>query len=142
MPVPSAFDDLPVLGKMPSARATAKLRELGDIETAEVVETTLRRAPSAHKHFSALDSLFKPKPWQHTAHAFGFLPVSAPGKDQSDIFHAGNMASDATLKNARLKISLNRLRVASYPGGGIHRILFDFYFDCVMHLTGSKLFCR
>ena len=37
------------------------------------------------------------------------------------------MAADASLKNARIKITLDRLRVASYPGGGLHRVLFDFY---------------
>lgn len=37
------------------------------------------------------------------------------------------MAADASLKNARIKITLNRLRIADYPGSGAHRVLIDFY---------------
>jgi hypothetical protein len=43
------------------------------------------------------------------------------------IRHAGNIEADATLKNSRVKISLDCLRVAAYPGNGIHHVLFDFY---------------
>lgn len=35
--------------------------------------------------------------------------------------------ADLTLKNARVNIALDRLRIADYPGRGTHRILFDFY---------------
>ncbi len=41
------------------------------------------------------------------------------------IRHASNLVADARLKNARIRITLDRLRVASYPGGGLHRVLFD-----------------
>ena len=108
-------------------RVAAKLRELGDIETAEMIEVAERRATDPPLSFGVLDGLFKPKPWQHTAHAYGYLAVAPPGAQLLAIQHAGNIAADATLKNARLKITLNQLRVASYPGGGQHRILFDFY---------------
>ncbi len=37
------------------------------------------------------------------------------------------MQADPTLKNARIKIALNRLRVAAYPGGGMHRVLLHFF---------------
>jgi hypothetical protein len=63
----------------------------------------------------------------HAAHAFGFLPQKpAPGKEQQ-LVAAGDMEADSTLRNSRIKISLNRLRIASYPGGGTHNVLFDFY---------------
>jgi hypothetical protein len=32
-----------------------------------------------------------------------------------------------SLQNARIKVALNRLRVADYPGAGMHRVLIDFY---------------
>src|SRR5689334_15670022 len=67
-----------------------------------------------------------PKPWQHTAHTFGF--VAASSKTGSlPIQMAGEIKPDASLKDASIKITLDRLRVASYPGSGIHHILFDFY---------------
>ena len=37
------------------------------------------------------------------------------------------MAADPSLENQRIKIALNALRVADYPGGGTHCVLFDFY---------------
>src|SRR6266705_848095 len=35
--------------------------------------------------------------------------------------------ADFSLKHARIKITLSRLRVASYPGGGMHRVLLHFF---------------
>jgi hypothetical protein len=42
------------------------------------------------------------------------------------IRYAGTIAGDASLKGASVKITLDRLRVAEYPGAGIHRVLFEF----------------
>jgi hypothetical protein len=61
--------------------------------------------------------------WKNTGHVFGYL---AP-KNNGEIVHAGNMEPDETLKGAAIKLKLNRLRVADYPGKGLHRVLFDFY---------------
>lgn len=127
MRVPTPFSDVPVLGKMPLSQAVAKLRELGEDEAAKAVESTAQRSGYAPEPSGLFKTLLRPKPWQHTAHVLGFLPVGPPGTKPLQIQHAGNIAPEKQLRNARLKISLNRLRVASYPGRGIHRILFDFY---------------
>jgi hypothetical protein len=121
------FDDLPVIGKLPPAEAAAKLRELGDhAATALAPEPfEVMRGPVDFGVRGLWP--FQDKPWQHTAHAFGYLAPAAPGNQPLPIQHAGNIPPDTTLKNSRIKITLDRLRVASYPGGGIHRILFDFY---------------
>jgi len=50
-----------------------------------------------------------------------------PSEQPVPIRHAGAIKADASLKGARLKITLDRLRIAEYPGGGTHHILFDFY---------------
>jgi hypothetical protein len=70
---------------------------------------------------------FGDKPWQHTAHAFGYLAPAPSGSASLPIQHAGNIAADPTLKNSRIKITLDSLRVADYPGRGTHRVLLDFY---------------
>jgi hypothetical protein len=41
--------------------------------------------------------------------------------------HVGEVEPDPSLKDARLRITLDGLRVADYPGGGIHRVLFNFF---------------
>ncbi len=127
------FDDLPVLGALPPQAAAAKLREVGEVEAA----TALEAAPGAVKRGTTPGKRgfkwpFGDRAWQHTAHAFGYLAPAPPGSDRggglpAPIQHAGNIAADATLKKSRIKITLDRLRVADYPGGGRHQVLFDFY---------------
>ena len=121
------FDDLPVLGRLPPAEAAAKLRELGESEAADALETV--KDERDFQTFGALSRFlpFRNRQWQHTAHAFGYLAPAPPGNEPRPIRHAGNIEADPTLANARIKITLDRLRIADYPGGGTHRILFDFY---------------
>ena len=61
-------------------------------------------------------------PWRHTSHSFGFIPFGA-----GVVRHVGEVEPDPSLKDARLRITLDGLRVADYPGGGIHRVLFNFF---------------
>jgi hypothetical protein len=101
-----------------------KMREVGEDAAADALVGIAVPRPLA----GALDFLpFRERLWAHTAHAFGYLAPAEPGPDLLPIRHAGNMKADASLKGASLRIALNRLRVAQYPGGGTHHILFDFY---------------
>jgi hypothetical protein len=120
------FDDIPVIGAMPARAAAAKLSEIGEDEDADAVLESLDAAPAALGVAGAW-SLLKPKPWQYTAHAFGYLAPASPGGDLLPVQHAGNMDADASLQGAPLKVTLDQLRVADYPGGGEHQVLFDFY---------------
>lgn len=128
MTTPAWFDDLTVLGNLPPQEAAAKLREVGEDEAAAALEAAQEESFTV-KTFGDRKWWwpFQDKPWQHTAHAFGFLAPAPPGGDLLPIQHAGNIPTDPTLKNSRIKITLDRLRVADYPGGGTHRVLFDFY---------------
>jgi hypothetical protein len=71
-------------------------------------------------------------PWRHTSHTVGFIPMGASGTGA--IQHVGQVVPDPSLKDARLRITLDGLRVADYPGGGIHRVLFNFF---VQNRTGT-----
>ena len=129
------FDDVPVVGKMPPAAAAAKLREVGETDLADALEgsaaeTVYEAQVMGDKGTSpwrAVNRLFAPRPWQHTAHTFGYLAPAPPGSDPLPIQQAGNITADESLKGARIKITLDCLRVADYPGWGIHHVLFDFY---------------
>jgi hypothetical protein len=126
------FDDLPVLGSMDPEQAAAKLQEVGEDETAARIaraaeETLAEETATAYSVPKGRVWPFGDRPWQHTAHTFGHLAPAAPGNDVLAINHAGNIPADHTLKNSRIKITLDRLRVADYPGSGTHRVLFDFY---------------
>ena len=124
-----ALDDTPVLGRMAPQAAAAKLRELGEDAAATAIESAAAAATPEAASFGIFDRIWpgEVKPWQHTAHAFGYLAPASPGQDALPIRHAGEVAADSSLKNAALKITLDRMRVAAYPGGGMHRVLFDFY---------------
>jgi hypothetical protein len=115
-------DKLPVLGKMSVDDAIIKLRQVGELQIADALERERQK-----KSLLGFSWPSETKPWQHTAHTFGYLAPSPHGTTSAKIDHAGSIEPDKTLKNARIKITLDRLRVAAYPGGGTHRILFDFY---------------
>lgn len=119
------FADLPVIGKLPPEMAAAKLAEMGDTEAAPLLEAADAGTVRTFGLFDWWGG--EPKPWQHTAHAFGYIAPAGPGEESLPIRHAGDIEPDMTLKGARVRITLNRLRVADYPGSGIHRVLFDFY---------------
>lgn len=120
-----SFEDIPVLGKLKPAQAAEKLREIGENEIASALEKT----EATETFGKSWPWPFQDKAWQHTTHAFGYIaPLHAgSGNEPVPIRHAGNIPADTTLNNARIKITLDNLRVAEYPGGGMHNILFDFY---------------
>lgn len=144
------FEDTPVLAKLPAHRAATKLRELGDVEAAEAIETNIEKASRGDVQAFAVPGAWWPwpekKPWQHTAHAFGHIPLVDPVLDQPvRITHAGAMNPDPSLKNNRIRITLDALRAGDYPGRGMHRVLFDFYAqnqlkDQVEHLHFNQTF--
>lgn len=92
------------IGAMPKDEALAHLEPLG----ADVV-----------KAYSA------DPPWKHTSHAFGFVAQSS-GSGPVPIIPVGSIPPNPGLRNKRLNVTLNRLRVADYPGDGVHLVLFDF----------------
>ena len=120
------FDDLPVIGTLAPAEAAAKLREVGeDAAAAAVDRAAASKGPPTR--FGVTDWWpFRDRAWQHTAHAFGHLAPGA-GAQARPIRGVGEIEADPTLRNGRIRIVLNRLRVADYPGGGTHRVLFDFF---------------
>jgi hypothetical protein len=122
----SAWIDVPVLGKLPPEQAAEKLRQLGETATAEQVE----RAVGAVAKGAFLPESwwpFRDRPWQYVSHVFGFIPRSAVAGAPLPIRDAGAVPPDGSLNGARVKITLDALRAAGYPGGGDHNVLFDFY---------------
>ena len=118
------FDDLPVIGALSRTDAAAKLREVEEDAAADAVAEAARTEPA---RFGLSDLWpFRERHFQHTAHSIGFLPTGSSAAPRA-ILGVGEVAADASLKNRRIKIALNALRVADYPGGGTHRVLFDFY---------------
>ena len=120
------LDGLPVIGELPPEVAAVKLREVGEDELAQALAEAPEAAPEAFG-VPAWLRIGGDRAWQHTAHAVGYLaPAAGPQAGLLEIQHAGNIAPDEGLKGARVKLTLDGLRVADYPGRGMHRVLFDF----------------
>jgi hypothetical protein len=122
-------DEFPMLGALPPEQAASKLRELGEYEAAGLLERDsvplTRHGPSGAKEL--LRWPFQDRPWQYTAHAFGYIaPITGAKDDLVAIKFAGDISPDKTLVGQQIKITLNQLRVADYPGGSEHQILFEF----------------
>jgi hypothetical protein len=120
------LDALSVIGELPPEVAAVKLREVGEDELAQALAEAPGAAPEAFGVLSRL-GIGGDRAWQHTAHTVGYLaPGASPQAGLLEVRHAGNIAPDEELKGARVKLSLDGLRVADYPGRGMHRVLFDF----------------
>ncbi len=125
------FDDLPVVGALPPEKAAATLRETGEDEVAEALEhlyegTSPGVSLEGQKHWLS----FLDKPWLYANHVFGYLAPTAPGDASNDplpISPLNAIHTDPLLKHTRVKITLDRFRVANYPGRGSHHILVHFF---------------
>lgn len=116
------FDDVPVIGELPPKEAAAILRHVGENEIAEALEATREEASHTFGWRERPDEI-----WGHTAHAFGYLPPAQAGSTSVSIQSAEDIPAEPALKQARVKITLDRLRVASYPGKGMHHVLVHFF---------------
>lgn len=78
----------------------------------------------------------KPKAWEHSSYAFGFIGEAEAGTGNLSIQEARNIQADNSLKNNQITVSLDYLRAYEYPGNGKHRVLFKF--NAQNHLNGSE----
>lgn len=120
------LDQLPMIASLPPGEAAVKLREAGEDELADALASAAGAAPATFGVLSRL-GIGRDRAWLHTAHAVGYLaPAAGAGSGLLPIRHAASIAPDEGLKGARVKVTLDGLRVADYPGRGVHRVLFDF----------------
>lgn len=104
-------------------KSSKKFEEVEDFNTAEAIRKQIK-APSRGLGLFGREE----RPCEDTAHAFGFIPEIEYEKEKMlKIKHAGLIKPDKSLKNKRIKLTLDALGAADYPGKGIHRVLFDFY---------------
>lgn len=121
--------ETPPIGEMDRRGVLEYLEGVGD-DSAGALRRSLEAEPaSADQEFRTFDwGGGDPKPWQHSSHTFGFIPPQSPGSvDPVALEHAGTIKPSTDLKNKRVTIALDRLRVYEYPGRGIHNVLFNFY---------------
>lgn len=125
MSVSAWFDDIPVVGALPPEEAVVILHEVGEDEVADALAESQENAYD----FGGTERRWwlPPKLWMHAAHTFGYLAPASSVGDELLIQPIDTIRADTTLKHAQLKITLDRLRVADYPGRGTHRVLVHFF---------------
>jgi len=117
------FPDQP-LDKLPLKQQVAKLREVGEDKVADRFEMTPKKVSTVsrivrHKRWGP----FQEKLWMYTSLILGYISPASPGSGPQPIHSVNNIPADPTLRNAPITIALSSLRIAAYPGKGIHHIL-------------------
>ncbi len=115
------FGPVAPIGQRPTIEVEAQLRELGDEALAD--ELVASAIPGQEKFYSGvgmLDGLLNR--FVRTIPICGFLPVG----ERDHILPVTKAKPDPTLQDKPLRITLDGLYVARYPGLGIHTLLFDF----------------
>jgi hypothetical protein len=119
---------LPVIGQLPADDAADKLREIGDDELADqLAGATVPGARSGARTYGLLPTPGSSRrgAFLHTAHTIGYLAPATGETGLLPLCHAASITPDSTLDGARIKVTLDGLRVADYPGRGAHRILLS-----------------
>ncbi len=128
----SILGNIPTVGKLPSRKLAAKLETMGDPSAAaEVLRLKSAKRARTKKRKAGVPELFgwggPPPVWSNTAHQFGFIPLlDGQTTSPQPVQYAGAMAADQGLKNSRVNIHLDRVRICAYPGGGEHHVLLTF----------------
>lgn len=125
------FKDTEVIGKLPPKDVYEVLEAIGEHDEAEKLLEGIKKNASRKRifgrHTSLWELLGEERCWIHTAHTLGFIDSSNEREGKIAIINASQVMPKIALQCRPLKISLNAIRVADYPGGGMHQILFDFY---------------
>ncbi len=113
----NSLADLKVIGEYDDQEIVSKLQEMGDSS----VEPQAKSVESILNMFNSLE-----QPWKHTTHEVGYIAPHQPGAKKQEIQDPSAIPADTTLKNSRINIRLDRLRIFKYPGSGIHNVLVAF----------------
>jgi hypothetical protein len=115
------LEDIRTIGELSQPELTAKLAELRDLQP----DSQDRGARGAPETYSAAWWPSRGRAWRHTAHAVGFIAATRNRTARLRLVSASAVSAEKSLKGARLKITLDRLQAADYPGGGTHTVLVD-----------------
>lgn len=119
----SLIDTITTIGELPPSQVAAKLEEIGDSETAQ----EFRKRAATTEEGEPLFGWGPQKAWEYPYHKLGYLSLTTDGSvGPQPILATSTLAADTSLRNARIDIHLDRLRIYDYPGSGTHDILLTF----------------
>ena len=119
---------LRTLSEMKPEEAAKKLQAIGEVKSAAKLRSEVKTKGNNLQVESFWFGDKKVDCWKHLNQVLGFVePSPHAGGQPIALKDATNIDPDPALKDKSVKITLDRLRVYCYPGGGLHKILFDFY---------------
>jgi hypothetical protein len=116
--------DLKVIGEYDDPELiVSKLQQMNDPDFSGEADVKEKGVEDILNIFNSVQN----QPWSHATHQFGYIAPRQPGSTEPQaIQYPGTITADTTLKNSRINIRLDRLRIHKYPGGGIHNVLVTF----------------
>lgn len=117
----SWLEDVRTIGELSQPELAAKLAELGESELG-------RQDHDVRAYRETYSSRWWPsrdRAWRHTAHTVGFIAATRIRTAPLPLVSASAVLAEKSLKDTRLKITLDRIQAADYPGGGTHTVLVD-----------------
>ncbi|HEY9691104.1 MAG TPA: hypothetical protein V6D15_02820 [Oculatellaceae cyanobacterium] len=120
----TVLKDLKVIGEYNDPELiVSKLQQMNDPDFSGEVEVKEKGVEDILNIFNSVQN----QPWSHATHQFGYIAPRQQGSTEPQaIQYPGAIAADTTLKNNRINIRLDRLRIQKYPGGGIHDVMVNF----------------
>jgi hypothetical protein len=117
------FEDIKTIGEYSFEDIASKLQQIDDLDTAhEFLERANAEQIGEAGIFSG-----PPHPWEYATHQFGYIAPPEQGVTKlQPIQYAGALQADETLKNSRINIRIDQLRIYKYPGGGMHNVILTF----------------
>lgn len=106
------------IGAKPLKQVIAYLRDIGDVDAADSLQQVGAGGQGLFTNWGE-------EVWGHTGVILGYIAPDDAG-DCSEIRNATTIEPDPTLKDTRIRISLDKFWVQRYPGRGKHRILLEF----------------
>ncbi len=113
------FDNSDSIGNLPAHEIAHYLRSIGDEEAAQ------RFAQKGASGQGLAAKIFNLDQYAYTGAILGYIPEETSG-EMVNIQDATSMTGDVSLKGKRVKITLDKFYVESYPGLGTHQVLCEF----------------
>ena len=120
---PGILQDIQVIGEYDDPNILASKLE-GVIESNSISNTKGKeKGIGILEIFASVQN----QPWSFTTHQYGYIGFQeSRSNDPLTIQNPNTIEPDISLKNSRINIRLDRLKIYKYPGSGIHNVMVTF----------------
>lgn len=117
------LQDIKVIGEYKDSEVISKLEAANVIEATSTSIGQEKGLGDILRVFSSIQN----QPWSFTAHQYGYIGFQESKSNAPlAIQHPNAIEPDISLKNSRINIRLDRLKIHKYPGDGIHNVMVTF----------------